>query len=73
VWKPVAATVAMGVVLLVGWPIHPLIALVVSVAVYGLLLLLLRPLDGGEWVRLAPLLPGRVRRLTGVAQAVGVE
>ena len=72
-WKPVAAALAMAVVLFVGWPIQPFIALVVAVGVYGGLLLLLRPLDTDEWARLAPLLPGRIRRVTGVVQAVPSE
>jgi hypothetical protein len=29
-------------------------------------LLLLRPLDRGEWARLSPLLPGRLKTLVGV-------
>jgi len=62
-WKPVAAAAAMAAVMFVGWPIQPFIALVIGTAVYFLLLLLLRPLDSDEWARLAPLLPGRFKRL----------
>jgi O-antigen/teichoic acid export membrane protein len=60
-WRPIAATGAMIVVLLIGWPIQPFIALVIASAVYGLALLLLRPLDSSEWARLVPLLPVKFR------------
>ncbi|MEO8612003.1 MAG: oligosaccharide flippase family protein [Chloroflexota bacterium] len=69
-WKPAAAAAAMVVVLFIGWPIQPFIALVVAIGVYGGLLLLLRPLDADEWARLAPLLPGRLKSLAPRTMAV---
>jgi len=60
-WKAAAAAAAMAVILFLGWPIQPFLALLAAAVVYGLLLLLLRPLDAEEWTRLSPLLPGRFR------------
>jgi O-antigen/teichoic acid export membrane protein len=61
-WKPVAATLAMLGVLLVGWNIQSALALVGAAGVYIGVLLVLRPLDAEEWARLRPLLPGRVQQ-----------
>jgi O-antigen/teichoic acid export membrane protein len=61
-WRPLAAAAAMVVVLLVGWPIQPFIALVVGTAAYIIVLFALRPLSDEEWARLSPLIPGRMRR-----------
>jgi O-antigen/teichoic acid export membrane protein len=62
-WRPVAASLAMLGVALVGWTFHPVLALLLGSATYLLLLLLLRPFDADELARLMPLLPGRVRRV----------
>ncbi|HVU15069.1 MAG TPA: flippase, partial [Phototrophicaceae bacterium] len=66
-WKPIVAALVMTAVLLVGWPIQPILALIVSVPVYGGVLLALRPLDGEELARLLPLLPSRLRRAFALA------
>lgn len=62
-WKPIAATGALLVVLLIGWPIQPFVAIVVGLVTYFGTLTALRPLDSEELSRLTPLLPGRLRRL----------
>jgi O-antigen/teichoic acid export membrane protein len=61
--RPLLAGAAMLAVLLVGWEVAPLLALVIGGLVYGGVLLALRPLTADEWVRLSPLLPSRLRRL----------
>jgi O-antigen/teichoic acid export membrane protein len=61
-WRPVVAALVMLAVLLVGWPIQPLIALPAACGVFGVVLLALRPLDVEEWARLRPLIPARLRR-----------
>jgi O-antigen/teichoic acid export membrane protein len=61
--RPLLAGAAMFAVLLIGWDAAPLVALLLSGAVYSGVLLALRPLTGEEWARLAPLLPSRLRRL----------
>jgi len=61
-WKSVASTLAMIVVLLIGWPIQPFVALVVATLAYGGVLLALRPFDTDEWAILSPIIPGRLRR-----------
>ncbi len=61
-WRP---ALAAGVVLVVTgalWQVAPLLALIISPLVYGMALLALRPFGTDEWARIAPLLPGRVRR-----------
>jgi O-antigen/teichoic acid export membrane protein len=62
-WKPLAATGVMLAVFLVGWTAQPALTLVAGVLVYPAALLALRPLDAGEWARLKPLIPARLRRL----------
>ncbi|MBZ0287042.1 MAG: polysaccharide biosynthesis C-terminal domain-containing protein, partial [Anaerolineae bacterium] len=69
-WKPAAATAAMALILFVGWPVQPFIALAIGTAAYALLLLLLRPFDSDEWARLSPLLPGRLKSRVRVPVAV---
>lgn len=61
-WKSVASTLAMIVVLLIGWPIQPFVALVMATLAYGGVLLALRPFDMDEWAILSPIIPGRLRR-----------
>ncbi|MBN8593427.1 MAG: oligosaccharide flippase family protein [Anaerolineae bacterium] len=61
-WKSVAATLSMIVVLLIGWPIQPFVALVLATLTYGGVLLALRPFDTDEWAILSPIIPGRLRR-----------
>ena len=65
IWRPVAASAAMAVVLLLGWNVQPVLALLVALVVYPTVLLLLRPLSSVELERLQPLLPGRLRKLVG--------
>ncbi len=48
--------------LLVLWTAQPFLALMVSFAVYGVVLLLLRPLNGEELATLSPLLPARFKQ-----------
>ncbi len=62
-WKPLAATGVMLAVFLAGWTAQPALTLVAGVLVYPAALLALRPLDAGEWARLRPLIPARLRRL----------
>ncbi len=62
-WKLVVSTGAMVAVLLVLSPVQPLLALVAGAVAYVVVLAALRPLSAEEWERLAPLLPGRLRRL----------
>ncbi len=66
-WRPIAAAAVMAGVLLVGWPIQPMVALIVSIPIYGGVLLALRPLNGEELARLLPLLPSRLRRAFALA------
>ncbi|NDJ74689.1 MAG: oligosaccharide flippase family protein, partial [Chloroflexi bacterium] len=61
-WRP-----GLGALLLLGivaglWQFSPLLAVVLSPVIYGVLLLALRPFGPEEVERIAPLLPGRVRR-----------
>ncbi|MDX2161694.1 MAG: oligosaccharide flippase family protein [bacterium] len=61
-WKPALAAAAMFGVLAVGFTVLPIPALIVSALVYGGVLAALRPFSAAEIARLAPLMPGRVRR-----------
>ncbi len=63
IWRPVVATGAMLAVVVPGWTIAPLPALLAAIGVYVAVLIALRPLSADEWARLAPLLPARLRRL----------
>ncbi|MCA9910495.1 MAG: polysaccharide biosynthesis C-terminal domain-containing protein, partial [Anaerolineae bacterium] len=63
IWRPVVATGAMLAVVVLGWAIAPLPALLAAIGVYVAVLIALRPLSTDEWTRLAPLLPARLRRL----------
>lgn len=60
-WKLGAAALAMFSVLALGWNAAPALALIGGAAVYGGVLVALRPLDAQEVERLLPLLPGRTR------------
>jgi len=61
-WRPaLAALVVLGMTLAL-WQVAPLAGLMLSPVVYGAGLLALRPFAPEEWVRIAPLMPGRVRR-----------
>jgi O-antigen/teichoic acid export membrane protein len=62
IWKPLVAAGAMTVLTAVGWSIQPVAALVAGIVVYPVVLLALRPFSAGEWARLTPLLPARLRR-----------
>ncbi len=66
IWKPLAALAAMIALTAVGWSIQPVAALVAGIVVYPVVLLALRPFSAGEWARLMPLLPARLRRVTSV-------
>jgi O-antigen/teichoic acid export membrane protein len=61
-WRPaLAAAVLLGVTAAV-WTALPLAALALAPIVYGVTLLALRPFGPEESARIAPLLPGRLRR-----------
>ena len=62
IWKPLLAAGAMAAVAAVGGTIQPVAALTAGIVVYPLVLLALRPFSAGEWARLTPLLPARLRR-----------
>jgi O-antigen/teichoic acid export membrane protein len=64
--RPVLAGVAMFGVLAVVWNIAPIIALVAAGLTYPIALVGFRALNPDEITRLAPLLPGPVRRLARV-------
>ncbi len=66
-WKPVVATGAMLAVLLLLGTFPVIVGVMVSSVVYVVLLLALRPLDADELERLAPLMPGRIRRVLSPA------
>ncbi len=61
VWRQVVAGTVMLVAALLLWPVQPLLALIASSAVYGVLLMALRLFSPTEWAMLAPVLPGRLR------------
>lgn len=63
VWRQVVAGMAMLTVYMIVALLQPLLALFAAIVTYSLVLLLLRPLSTQESQRIAPLLPGRVRRL----------
>ena len=61
-WRPaLAALVLLGVTLAL-WQVAPLAGLLLSPLIYGAGLLALRPFGPEELARVAPLLPGRLRR-----------
>jgi O-antigen/teichoic acid export membrane protein len=60
-WRPVTATAAMIGVMLLTWPITPLLGLAAGVGAYAVLWYGLRALDASEWGRLAPLIPRPLR------------
>ncbi|MBC7810640.1 MAG: flippase, partial [Burkholderiales bacterium] len=61
-WRPVLATTAMILMLVLGWSMQPLLALVVALVVYPAALLALRLFTAEETARLMPLLPPRMAR-----------
>ncbi len=63
VWRPAMAALVMGIVLLVGWTIMPLLALMAAGIVYPALLLALRPLSADELRMLSPVLPAQIRQM----------
>jgi hypothetical protein len=63
VWRPVAAGGAMLTAMAVIWPLNPALAVVGGCALYPALLFVFKPLDAEERAMVAPLLPGRFRRL----------
>jgi O-antigen/teichoic acid export membrane protein len=62
VWRPLVAAAAMFGALAIGWDFQPILALIASCLVYGVVLLALKPLSADELSRLRPLLPARFRR-----------
>ena len=71
-WKPVVATGAMVAVVLVMSGFSQILAVSAGSVVYLGVLLMLKPLDAEELERLAPLLPGRLRRVIGIKQSAAV-
>jgi O-antigen/teichoic acid export membrane protein len=69
--RPLLAGVAMGGLAYLLHPVSPVLALVAGLLAYAILLLVLRVLTSEEWALLAPLLPDRLRRLSGAW--LGVE
>jgi hypothetical protein len=61
-WRPAAAGVILLAALIVLWQFAPLVGLLLAPAIYGAALIALRPFRPEEADRIAPLLPGRVRR-----------
>jgi O-antigen/teichoic acid export membrane protein len=61
-WRPAAAGVVLLGVVVAVWQVAPLVAFLLSPVVYGIALIELRPFGADELARIAPLLPGRVRR-----------
>ncbi len=61
-WRPALAGLVLGSVLVLLWPVAPLAGLLIAPVVYGGVLIALRPFRPDEMARLAPLLPGRLRR-----------
>ena len=56
-----AAVVLLGAVVAI-WQVAPLMAFLLSPVIYGIALISLRPFGPEELARIAPLLPGRLRR-----------
>ncbi|MBI5958980.1 MAG: polysaccharide biosynthesis C-terminal domain-containing protein, partial [Chloroflexi bacterium] len=61
-WRPAAAAVALLAVLAAFWPFASFAAFILSPLIYGVVLLVLRPFGRDEMARIAPLLPGLLRR-----------
>ncbi len=61
-WRPALAAAVVLAVTGALWQVAPLLALIISPLIYAMALLALRPFGADEWVRIAPLLPGRLRR-----------
>ncbi|MGQ9851054.1 MAG: oligosaccharide flippase family protein [Aggregatilineaceae bacterium] len=64
-WRPALAALGLLAVTFALWSVAPLAGLMLSPLIYGAGLLALRPFGPEEWARIAPLLPGRVRRWLG--------
>jgi len=70
-WRPALAAFGLLVVTLAQWQVAPLLALALAPLVYTAGLLALRPFSPDELARIAPLLPGRLRRWVAPAAAGG--
>lgn len=70
-WRPALAALVLGSVLVLLWPVAPLGGVLLAAPLYAGVLLALRPFRSEELARIAPLLPGRLRRwaLRGVEAA----
>lgn len=64
-WRPALAALGLLAATFALWSVAPLAGLMLSPLIYGAGLLALRPFGPEEWARIAPLLPGRVRRWLG--------
>ncbi len=63
VWRPAVAGAVMFAITGLLWPLAPLVALVAGGLAYAGLMIVFRPLSPREWAMLAPVLPGRVKKL----------
>jgi O-antigen/teichoic acid export membrane protein len=70
-WRPVVAALVLFGALLLIWQVAPLGGLLLSPLIYGVTLLALRPFGKEEMMRIAPLLPGRMRRWAQRGEIVG--
>ncbi len=61
--RPVVVASAMFISIGLLWPVQPILALLVGLAVYPIVLLALKPLTADEWQMIAPILPARLRPL----------
>ncbi len=64
VWRQIIAAGAMLAVMALLWGGSAVLAVLLGVALYPVILLLLRPFNGEERARLLPLVPGRLRPAT---------
>lgn len=74
-WRPALAALVLLGALIAAWQVAPLLGLLLSPVIYSVGLLALRPFAPDEIARIAPLLPGPVRRLAlrGSAPSADVE
>jgi O-antigen/teichoic acid export membrane protein len=61
-WRPAVASALLLGAVLAAWRFAPFVAFILSPLFYGIALLSLRPFVPEEIARIAPLLPGRLRR-----------
>ncbi len=62
-WRAIVSGAVMAAVMLVGWGILPLMAILLAPIVYVGMFLVLQPFNDAEKAVLMPILPGRLRQL----------